>query len=145
MMKKFFILLCITIVVFPLYAQKQGIKGKVEWVSGNQMPGPGKKETQAPGIKREIYIYEATALKQVTQKDGVFFSNITTKFIAKTHSKDDGSFCVKLPPGEYSVFIKETRGLFANRFDVNSRIQCIAVKQGEFLPLTIQVNYEASY
>lgn len=127
-----------------MYAQKQGIKGKVVWVSGNQMPGPDKKETIPQGIKREIYIYEATTLSQ-TQQEGVFFSNITTKLIGKTRSRKNGKFCIKLPPGEYSVFVKEEKGLFANQFDVDNKVHPITIKKGEFLNLTIQVNYEAAY
>jgi hypothetical protein len=52
---------------------------------------------------------------------------------------------VKLPPGEYSLFIEEEKGLFANSFDGQSCIQCITVKKGEFNSITILVNYEAAY
>jgi hypothetical protein len=144
-MKKYVILLCMAILAIPAFSQRQGIKGKVEWITGNQMPGPGVKATKAPGIKREIYIYGPTTLQQTTVKDGVFFSNISTKLIAKKRSKKNGKFCVKLPPGEYSVFVKEADGLFANQFDGDGRIQCITVKNGEFLPLAIKVNYTAAY
>jgi hypothetical protein len=128
---------------FSVFAQ-QGIKGKVEWVSGNQMPGPGKKESAAQPIVRKIHVYEATTIAQTSQ-NGVFFSNITTKLIKTVKSKKNGQFCIKLPPGEYSLFIEEEKGLFANSFNGQNRIQCITVKKGEFSSITIEVNYEAAY
>jgi hypothetical protein len=65
--------------------------------------------------------------------------------LKKVKSKKDGSFCVKLAPGKYSVFVKEPKGLFANTFDVQGCIQCVTVKKGEFTKITIEVNYEAFY
>jgi len=142
---KYSILLFLSLAVVTTYAQRQGIKGKVEWISGNQMPGPDKPTTNPQGIKREIYIYQATTLAQTSHQDGVFFSHITTPFVKKVSSKKNGAFCVKLPSGEYSVFVKEPRGLFANSFDGQNRIQCVQVKSGEYTSVTLLVNYEASY
>lgn len=142
---KYFILIAFCLTAYSVLAQKQGIRGQVVWVSGNQMPGPDRKITESPGIKREIYIYQATTLDQATVQDGVFFSNITTALVKEIRSNKKGKFCVKLPPGEYSVFVKESRGLFANSFDMNNRIQCITVKSGEYANPVIQVNYEAAY
>jgi hypothetical protein len=141
------ILLLISILLLstlPLAAQ-QGIKGKVVWVSGNQMPGPGAERADHKGIKREIYIYTLTTVAQTTQTDGVFFTDITSKLVKKISSKKNGKFCVKLPPGEYSIFIKEDKGLFANLFDGENHIHPVTVKAGEYENLTIQVNYAASF
>lgn len=142
---KYFILIVCCLTAYSAVAQKQGIRGKVVWVSGNQMPGPDRKITEPTGIKREIYIYQATTLDQATANNGVFFSAITTTLVKKVRSNKKGKFCVKLPPGEYSVFVKEPRGLFANSFDINNRIQCITVKPGEYANPVIQVNYKAAY
>jgi hypothetical protein len=141
------ILLVLFLSAQMLYAQ-QGIKGKVEWISGNQMPGPGKTErnqSKAQAVTREISIYEATTTQQATSQGGVFYTNISTKLIKTIKSKKDGRFCIKLPPGDYSVFVKEKDGLFANQFDGNGRIQCITVKKGEYATLNILINYEAAY
>lgn len=135
------ILLSITL---PLAAQ-QGISGKVVWVSGNQMPGPGAERTEPSGIKREIHIYALTTVEQTTQTDGVFFSDVKSQFVRKVRSKKNGKFCVKLPPGQYSVFVKEEKGLFANLFDGGNHIHPITVKSDEYEILTIQVNYAASF
>jgi hypothetical protein len=65
--------------------------------------------------------------------------------IKKVSSNRRGKFKVKLPPGEYSLFIKEKEGLFANRFDQNNRINAVEVKPGKFTRITILVDYEATY
>jgi hypothetical protein len=134
----------LTLVSVTLYAQ-QGIKGTVVWVSGNQMPGPDKLPSETKKIAREIHIYKAISLNEVTPTDGVFFTEIKAPLIKRVKSKKDGLFCVKLPPGSYSLFVKEPKGLFANSFDGEGRIQCVIVKQGEYANITIQVNYEAAY
>jgi hypothetical protein len=134
----------ITLLSVSLYAQ-QGIRGTVTWVSGNQMPGPDKPSTQPKKIAREIHIYKAISMNEVTSAEGVFFSDLKSPLLKKVKSKKNGSFCVKLPPGEYSVFVKEPKGLFANSFDEQGCIQCVTVKKGEYSSMTIQVNYEAAY
>jgi hypothetical protein len=126
------------------YAQ-QGIKGNVVWLSGNQMPGPDKPEAKPKGIAREVHIYEATTLEQTENIENIFFKKISTRLVAKIKSKKNGSFCVKLPPGEYSIFVMEPQGLFANIFDGQGRIQCVTVKHKEYTKITILVNYEAAY
>jgi hypothetical protein len=60
-------------------------------------------------------------------------------------SKEDGTFTVKLPPGIYSVFVKEKKGLWANTFDGLGRINPVEVSAGEYTKFTINVNYEAAY
>lgn len=141
-------LLCFGLLVLatiPVWAQNQGISGRVEWVSGNQMPGPDRPASKAKGIKREIWIYQPTTLTDAEASEGVFFSNIKTTLVKKAKSNCKGRFRVNLPPGEYSIFIKEKNGLFANQFDGQNRIHCVAVKPGEFTEITVQVNYEAAY
>ncbi|WP_333820125.1 carboxypeptidase regulatory-like domain-containing protein [Ohtaekwangia sp.] len=145
-MRKLFLLTTILVsLLFNAQAQKQGIRGQVFWVSGNQMPSTDR-TTRAPqqGIVREIYIYNATTLQDVTQQNG-FFSNIQTAFVTKVISDKDGSFHVKLPQGKYSVFIKEDQGLFANLYDSNGCINCVSVRPRKFSWITITVDYQAAY
>lgn len=128
-----------------LNAQQQGICGKVSWVEGNQMPGPGPHaRPKAKGIAREIHIYEAATLQQAVRENG-FYKDIKTTLVAKTTSKADGSYKVKLPPGRYSVFTKESNGLFANLFDQTGAINPVTVEAGKFTILDISVNYKAAY
>ena len=123
---------------------QQGITGKVVWISGNQMPGPGNENKPAKPVQRELHIYKPTSLDQVKRLNG-FYTDVQTEFVAKVVSNDKGAFTVALPPGEYSVFTKEPAGLFANMFDGHGRIHVIEVKPQNFTEITFQVNYEAAY
>lgn len=131
-------------IVTLAYAQNQGIKGTVEWIQGNQMPSPDRQPIKPAGIKREVWIYEIVSLQQV-EPEGVFFQHIPTRMIKKITSTNRGKFRVKLPPGDYSLFIKEKEGLFANRFDQKNRINAVEVKPGKFTRITILVDYKAAY
>lgn len=137
-------LICSYIADLPTRACGQGIKGRVIWLSGNQMPGPGRTASPEAGIKREIHIYKPATLQEVTRA-GKFYAEIRTELVAKITSKEDGSFKIKLPPGEYSVFTKESGGYFANLFDGNGRINVVEVKRGNFTDVTVKVDYEAAY
>ncbi len=144
-MAKFLLtLLFIFTILLSAEAQKQGIKGKVFWRSGNQMPGPGKVKLPDQGIVREIVIYTLVRIPEAKQT-GVFFSDIKGEPVATVLSKADGSFKVKLPPGKYSVFVKESNGLFANLFDGDGNINPVTVKPKKCTWVTIAVDYEAAY
>ena len=142
-MRKILILILLTLPYFT-YAQKQGIKGQVFWLSGNQMPGPGKLSSPQQGIAREVFIYNAANQKDTPSQDG-FFKEVNSVFVMKTTSSSDGSFKIKLPPGRYSVFVKEEKGLFANLFDSEGCINCVSVREKKYSWITITVDYEAAY
>lgn len=126
------------------FCQRQGIRGQVFWLSGNQMPGPGREFAPNLGISREILIYEVTGRADAVQHE-TFFSDIRTQLVAKVVSDNDGSFKVKLPPGRYSVFVKEPSGLFANLFNTSGEINPVVVEPKKFTWMSITVDYEAVY
>lgn len=123
---------------------KQGIKGKVLWFEGNQMPGFDKTPDPGKGIAREIHIYEATQHNDGIA-DGAFYSRLNTRLIAIAKSDKSGKFEITLPVGEYSLLVKEEAGLFANIFDMSNRINPVKVEAGKFTEITISVNYKAAY
>ena len=125
-------------------AQKQGLRGQVFWVSGNQMPGPESILSPNQGAIREVLIFEVTTLNDVTQV-GPFFRDIKTRMVATIQSKPDGTFKVKLEPGSYSVFTKEKNGLYANLFDEKNNINPVVIKPGEYAWKTITIDYDAAY
>jgi hypothetical protein len=142
-MKVFFILTLLGITL-KTSAQNQGICGKVFWQSGNQMPAPGSNNASQQGVVREIFIYKITGPKDVEQND-IFYSNIKTEFVKKAFSDTEGSFKIKLPPGEYSVFVKEPQGFFANLFDKDNKINPVIVKPKQYSRVIINIDYEAAY
>lgn len=128
---------------------KQGINGEVRWLEGNLMPtiGDSTYADRAKGkpIEREIYIFEATRLEEVVSTGGTFYSSISTDLVKKVMSGKDGTFRVVLSPGTYSLFVKEEKGFFANRFDGNNYINPVTVQANKFTDVQIQVNYKAYY
>lgn len=144
-MKKLFLLLAFFSLVQFTKAPKEGIKGQVFWISGNQMPGPGKTATAELGVARDVLIYKATTIKDVEQNDH-FFKNIKTELVAQVRSSSvDGTFKVKIPPGEYSVFTQEQNGLFGNSTDKNGCISCVIVKPKKYSWVALTIDYEAAY
>jgi hypothetical protein len=143
-MRKLCLLVWLISLLGTATAQKQGIKGQVFWLNGNQMPGPGKSSAPGYGVVREIHIYNAATLTDTQQENG-FYSAINTSFVTKVISRPDGSFTVKLPEGRYSVFVKEDKGLFANLFDGKGCINCVTVRPRKYAWVTITVDYEAAY
>lgn len=123
---------------------KQGIVGQLDWVTGNQMPGPDKKPVARQGVAREVQIYELLNQNDV-ESDGVFIKKVNKTLVKTVLSDSNGNFKVSLPPGLYSILIKEADGLFANQFDQNNNIQPVIVKEKGFSRVNIIINYEAAY
>ena len=138
------VIIIIMLAAVETIAQKQGIEGKVVWIEGNQMPGPGNTREKPKGVSREIHVYEATHQQDVKQVNG-FYTDVKSKLVAIAQTNANGEFCIKLPPGEYSVFTKEPEGLFANLFDDQGRINTISVEKRRFTPVTIEINYKAVF
>ncbi len=141
---KYLLLYFLMVSSFASVSQKQGLRGQVFWVSGNQMPGPEAILSPNQGAVREVLIYELTSFKDVTQV-GPFFRDIKTKMVASILSKPNGTFKVKLIPGAYSVFTKEKNGLYANLFDEKNNINPVTIKNGQYAWKTITIDYEAAY
>lgn len=141
---RFLLLALFLLTSFTAFSQKQGLRGQVFWVSGNQMPGPEAILSPNQGAVREVLIYELTSFNDATQV-GPFFRDIKTKMVAAVQSKADGTFKVKLPPGAYSVFTKERNGLYANLFDERNNINPVNIKPGQYAWKTITIDYEVAY
>ena len=143
-MKKLLLVLAFFGIVQFTKGPKEGIQGQVFWLSGNQMPGPGKSISPQYGVTREIIVYKAATLNDVEQSDQ-FFNNVKTELVTKAMSKVDGSFKIKLPPGKYSVFTQEQKGLFGNMVDKDGCVSCVEVRPKKYAWMTITVDYEAAY
>lgn len=123
----------------------QGISGQVLWYEGDLMPGFNKEPVAGKPIEREIHIYKATTIDQAEVLEGTFYSNINSELVLTTISDEDGKFIVSLDTGTYSVFVKEARGLFANRFDQGGFINPVTIRENELVRITIKVDYMAAY
>ncbi|MFN5169663.1 MAG: carboxypeptidase regulatory-like domain-containing protein [Cyclobacteriaceae bacterium] len=126
-----------------LLAQRQGVKGQLYWVTGNQMPGPDRNQVPRQGIAREIYVFELTHRSQTEEQDG--FYKVHSRLVKRAFSKADGTFTIRLEPGRYSVFVKENKGLWANLSDAENNISPITVTRGKYVWITITIDYSAAY
>jgi heat shock protein HslJ len=129
-----------------LQQQGQGLRGTVNFMEGNHMPGTGPRSGSTKPVAREILIYEKTNQNQVTQENGtIFYTRIATKKIASVWSDSSGRYEVSLPPGTYSVFVKEAGKFYANSSDGEGYINTITVNNSEFTDFDIAINYKAAY
>ncbi len=108
------------------------------------MPGPDKKPASRTVVVREIHIYELLTLSDV-EHEGVFITKVNKPLVKTAISDTDGIFKVSLPPGTYSVLVKEEAGLFANQYDQHNNIQPVIVKEKGFVQVAIKIDYEAAY
>lgn len=123
---------------------KQGIQGKIFWVDNSGVPSPSQNPDPQTGVQREIAVYEVATRADAQQDSDGFFSDITTKLVLSAVSNADGSFKIKLLPGTYSVFVKEPKGLYANLFDRQNRINPVIVQSRQYTWITITIDYQAA-
>jgi hypothetical protein len=90
-------------------------------------------------------VYQLTNQNQTDATAMPFFSKITTKLIAKVKTGKDGKFKIKLPTGYYSLFAKEDKGLYANRFDDAMAIFAVQVTRRQWSNITFLIDYQAAY
>jgi hypothetical protein len=132
-----FLSICI---VAQAQSLRQGIQGQVFLVGSATIPDSSTaRPNPNAGIKREVVIHELTTLWQAKHENGLF-NSVPTAVIASVISEDDGTFKVKLPPGTYSVFVREGNGLYANLFEEN-QINPVVVKPKRYSWVTITVEY----
>lgn len=122
---------------------EEGLKGRVLWVEGNQMPGPGRYLSPGTPVVREIHIFKPASPSQV-KGQGSLFSDVTSEFVEKVMSDENGYFEIALPPGKYSVFVKEGDNFFASRMD-NLHYNPVVIQKGAVSEMQITVNYKAYY
>jgi hypothetical protein len=110
------------------------------------MPGPGVKPSKGSPVVREIYIYELTSDKQTEPaEEAGFYQKINSKLVKKVKSDKKGLFSVLLPPGYYSLFVKEEKGLYANLFDDAMNINPVQIRKGKWEKFEFIIDYQAVY
>ena len=123
----------------------QGICGSIVWKSGNLMPSPNREPVKAKPLQRELFVYELTNSQQATLQDG-FYRAVVTTLIKSVKSDAEGKFCLALPEGKYSLFVKEdNKGLYANQFDGDGNIFPVKVEKGNLSIIVFTVDYQANY
>lgn len=123
----------------------QGICGSIVWKSGNLMPSPDREVLKPKAVQRELFVYELTNTQQATLQNG-FYKAIVTGLVKSVKSDADGKFCVELPEGKYSLFVKEgQKGLYANQFDAEGNIFPVKVSKDNLSMVVFTIDYQANY
>lgn len=124
---------------------QQGVCGSIIWKSGNLMPSPDREAIKAKPIQRELCVYELTNIAEATVQNG-FYTAIAKSKIKSVKSDAEGKFCLDLPEGEYSLFVKEgDKGLYANSFDGKGNIFPVKVSKDKVSIIVFTVDYQAAY
>ncbi|TAH09510.1 MAG: hypothetical protein EAZ12_06410 [Sphingobacteriia bacterium] len=128
---------------------KQGVRGLVLQVTGNQMPSPnntGQKKNAGNPYPTTVFFYEPTNINQVIRvNQGPLYNIINTKLISTVKTDSTGAFIADLPTGTYSVFVQVDKLFFANSFDIRNNISLISVEANKVAEIKIIVNNNASY
>ena len=128
--------------------EKEGITGMVTEQSGNQMPmkNAPKASPSFQGIQTTVFVYEPTHISQVNRlENSLVYTAIHTQLVASVETDSAGRFTISLPPGSYSLFVKQGKRYFANMFDTNNNISLFTVEEGKFTEVKLTVNSKASY
>lgn len=123
----------------------QGICGSIIWKSGNLMPSSNHEVPKPKAVQRELFVYELTNTQQATLQNG-FYKAIVTGLVKSVKSDADGKFCLALPEGKYSLFVKEgEKGLYANQFDADGNIFPVKVSKDNLSMIVFTIDYQANY
>lgn len=127
----------------------QGVWGNVWFWEGNFMPTTDNSSdgTITP-VERKIYIYEATRLDSViinADFGAVFYDSIATKQIAQVESDKSGFYQIELPPGKYSVFVKEDSLFYGSEGDSEGYLMLAQVYTNSVTKRQIDIDYKAAY
>ena len=110
------------------------------------MPGPGSSKSIPKGTPATVLVFEPTTISQVTQSGtSPLYTAISTQRVASVRADSSGQFIVALPPGSYSLFVKQGKLFFANSFDTNNHINLFTVEEGKLTRVKLIVNSAASY
>ena len=108
------------------------------------MPGPGRAPSVPQPAKRQIAIYKITNISEA-KTNGTFFTGIKTACVAKVSSNAKGYFEVALPAGQYSVFVVEKQGLYANSFNGKGQINAVEVLPDSLARRDIYISNKAVF
>lgn len=142
----------ITTACKTMKTEQQGVRGKVTWLEGNQMPtiksedqkSNTKNDKNGTPVVRVIKVYPLVNMANARSEDGLFQS-LPGEPIAEVTSDENGDYALILPPGKYSLFTVEKNGLFANKFDASGNIEPLFIKKGEWVRRDIVINYKAYF
>ena len=124
----------------------QGICGVVIVKRGNHMPSPDGPPPANSYAEREVLIFPLLNMSQVDAGGNGFITSVReAKPVQTVKSGKDGKFCVSLPVGQYSVLVREPKGLYANSFDMHNNIFPVNVQKNQSVAVTVSITHQAVF
>ena len=126
----------------------EGIWGAVLFLEGDHMPGPGGPSGKTYGVRREILVYEPVTMFQAepVEKDGSeFYVSVPTRLIKSVQSDDNGFYQLNLPPGIYSLFVKEKGFLYQTFTGYNGYLGEVVVNANAATEMSLKITYAAAF
>lgn len=123
----------------------EGITGVVCFSQGNFMPGSSRRGGVIEPVRRTIEIHAGTIDGVAAAAGQTFWTSVPTPLIATVTSGDDGWFEVAVPPGTYSLFVRESGRLYANGTNGDGIITAVEVVAGTVARTRLDIRYKASY
>ena len=122
----------------------QGVWGNVWFWQGNFMPGPGPPSGTITAVERDVLMYEPTKISSCERspEDGSII-DIDSKLVATTRSNATGFYQLSLPPGSYSVFVKEGSAYMVLIGSSDDFLSQVTVTQGHVTKAQLDIKYEA--
>jgi hypothetical protein len=142
------ILLTFTLAFFISACSTSGVllKGKLQRVTGNNMPSPDILREEPPGFAGTIYFFEPTIANQAdpAREPGVY--RMSGKIpVAMTKADSLGQFQIRLKPGRYSVLIGRDGLYYSNITDLDGSINPFTINRRETKQLVLRADWDAVY
>lgn len=126
----------------------QGIRGRVRWIEGNQMPmvseNGNPKVIRPQGVARNLLIFPLIHSNEVILNEGLIILKGQIP-LDSIWSNRNGKFKVRLAEGKYSLLTQEENGLFSNFSDGQGFLSPVLVSKKKWEIFDILINYKATY
>ncbi|MEZ4973978.1 MAG: hypothetical protein R2820_11755 [Cyclobacteriaceae bacterium] len=141
-MKYNLFLISIITLSIPSFAQKTGVAGQLYWNQPESNSDHLDKTIPYSGIPLEIFVHELTTLAEVDLDDNKI-SKIYTPLVKREFAKWNGAFKIKLPPGQYSIFVFYKNHYFGNLQDRKGNLSPAFVEYKKKSWVTITIDYSS--
>ncbi|GAB4026077.1 hypothetical protein [Spirosoma koreense] len=113
---------------------------------GNFMPSPDRPAPTGQPAEREVLIFPLLNMSQVDAGENGFINSVKDAKPVKTVKSDkNGKFCVTLPVGQYSLLVREPKGLYANLSDTQNNIFPVTVRKNQQSDIKFEISHQAVF
>ncbi len=129
----------------------QGVWGRVLFLEGNFMPvANGCSSGRVYPVSRMVYIFEPVTRQELVAVGGesTLYAEVPALAVDSVRSDADGFYQLDLPPGLYSILVREDSAYFVNGYsdtEVGLTAQPVRVETGRTVQRSIEIDYKAAY